>query len=64
MLRKLEIRDIEYQMRKMERGVRILYGQRRPAREILRYAKGWGELKERLRELAGREEPSIEEWPV
>lgn len=59
-----QIEQIEYQVRKKERGIRVLYIQGAKSEEVLRYAEGWEELLDELERLTGRREPTSPRWPV
>ena len=75
----LEISSLEYQIRKIERGIKVLFAQKGNEGEILRYGDKREKLKDELEQLTrttyfssgrwkvlqeGRREPKIPEWPL
>ena len=73
------IDQIEYQIRKTERGIKVLYASRADAKQILAYGDKREKLMDRLEELTeekyytagrwkmlkkGRREPLYPEWPL
>jgi hypothetical protein len=75
----LHISSLEYQIRKIERGIKVLFAQKGNEGEILRYGDKREKLKDELEQLTrttyfssgrwkvlqgGRREPKIPEWPL
>ena len=75
----LQISSLEYQIRKTERGIKVLFAQKGNEGEILRYGDKREKLKDELEQLTrttyfssgrwkvlqeGRREPKIPEWPL
>ena len=75
----LEISSLEYQIRKIERGIKVLFAQKGDKGEILRCGDKREKLKDELEQLTrttyflsgqwkvsqeGRREPEIPEWPL
>lgn len=65
------IKDVERQIRKIERGIKVAHKNKvllkEPAKYnaiILRHGKERERLKGELEKLAGRREPESPEWPV
>ena len=58
------IDQVEYQIRKAERGIKVLYAGGADSKRILEYGEKREKLKDRLQELAGRREPESPEWPL
>ena len=74
-----QISSLEYQIRKIERGIRVLFAQKSDTNEILRRGDKREKLKDELEQLTrttyfssgqwkvlreGRREPEIPEWPL
>lgn len=59
-----QIEQVEYQIRKKERGIRVLYIQGADSEKVLKYAEGWEELLDELERLTGKREPESPRWPV
>ena len=62
--KKLRIKSLEYEIRKKERGLRILFKQKTPPADIIMYGEKVEKLQDELEELTGRREPSAPSWPV
>jgi hypothetical protein len=75
----LEIAGVEYQIRKTERGIKVLFAQKGKPDEILRLGEKREKLKGELEQLTrtthfssgqwkvlgeGRREPEAPEWPL
>ena len=75
----LRISSLEYQTRKIERGIKVLFVQKGDKNEILRRGDKREKLKDELEQLTrttyfssgqwkvlqeGRREPEIPEWPL
>ena len=75
----LEISSLEYQIRKIERGIKVLFAQKGDTNQILKYGDKREKLKGELEQLTrttyfssgqwkvlqeGRREPEIPEWPL
>ena len=75
----LRISSLEYQIRKIERGINVLFVQKGDKNEILRRGDKREKLKDELEQLTrttyfssgqwkvlqeGRREPEIPEWPL
>tara|TARA_B100000287_G_scaffold9856_1_gene10019 strand:+ start:3393 stop:3596 length:204 start_codon:yes stop_codon:yes gene_type:complete len=67
----MNVRDIEYQIRKYERGLRVLMRDKpHPMQEashkhkIKSYANEMGRYKKMLHEITGSSTPSIPRWPL
>ena len=75
----LQIASLEYQIRKIERGIKVLFVQKGDKNEILRRGDKREKLKDELEQLTkithfssgqwkvlreGRREPEIPEWPL
>ena len=58
------IEQVEYQIRKKERGIRVLYIQGADNEKVLKYAEGWEELLDELERLTGKREPESPRWPI
>ena len=52
-----QIQQIEYQIRKTERGIKVLFTGGADPKRILEYG-------EKLEKIAGRREPESPEWPL
>ena len=67
-----EINNVEYQIRKFERGIKVAHRGRLNMEEssvdyclmIKQYVKDIRELRDKLERLTGRRQPSIPKWPV
>ena len=67
-----EIESIEYEIRKLERGIKVAHRGHVNIRGtsvdydsmINQYVKDIKELRDRLERLTGRRQPSIPKWPV
>jgi hypothetical protein len=77
--KEIRISSLEYQIRKTERGIKVLFAQKGNEGEILRYGDKREKLKDELEQLTrttyfssgrwkvlqeGRREPKIPEWPL
>ena len=62
--KELRIANLEYEIRKKERGLRILFKQKRKAADIIIYGEKIEKLQDELEELTGRREPESPSWPV
>jgi len=68
----MEINNIEYQIRKLERGIKVAHRCRLKARGtsvdydsmIEQYVEDIRRLRDRLEELTGRRQPKIPKWPI
>ena len=60
----LRIKSLEYQIRKKERGLRILFKQKAPSADIIVYGGKIEKLQDELEQLTGRREPKSPSWPV
>jgi len=60
----LRIKSLEYQIRKKERGLRILFKQKAKSADIIVYGEKIEKLQDELEELTGRREPESPSWPV
>ena len=60
----LEISSLEYQIRKIERGIKVLFAQKGNADEILKYGEKREKLQDELEFLTGEREPRIPNWPL
>ena len=58
------IDQVEYQIRKTERGIKVLFTGGAESKKILEYGNKLEKLKDKLEELAGRREPESPEWPL
>jgi hypothetical protein len=76
---KLQISSLDYEIRKTERGIRVLFAQKGNEGEILKLGEKREKLKDELEQLTrithfssgqwkvlqeGRREPEIPEWPL
>ena len=67
-----EINNVEYQIRKFERGIKVAHRGRLNMEEssvdyclmIKQYVKDIRELRDKLERLTGRRQPSTPKWPV
>jgi hypothetical protein len=60
-----QIDQVEYRIRKIERGIKVLYTQGADSKEILKYGEIREKLKDMLEDLTqGRRVPKIPEWPL
>lgn len=58
------INQIEYQIRKIERGIKVLYTGNDRSNKILEYGDKREKLKDELESLTGRRVPRSPEWPL
>ena len=67
-----EIEGIEYEIRKLERGIKVAHRGRLNIRGtsvdydsmIKQYVEDIKEFRDRLEQLTGRRQPSIPKWPI
>ena len=67
-----EVNNIEYQIRKLERGIKVAHRGRLTLRGsgidydsmIKQYVKDIKELRDRLEKLTGRRRPRLAKWPA
>ena len=74
-----QINQVEYQIRKIERGIKVLYSQGASSERILEYGSRREKLKDKLEKLTeekyfsagrwkvlkkGRRDPESPEWPL
>ena len=67
-----EVNNIEYQIRKLERGIKVAHKNRLLTNEpgvdydfiISNYVGEIKELRDKLEGLTGRRQPNISKWPV
>ena len=59
-----KIESLEYQIRKKERGLRVLFRQGEPPKRILEYGEKIEKLQDELEILTGRREPKSPRWPL
>ena len=67
-----EVNNIEYQIRKLERGIKVAHKTRLLTNEpgvdydfiISNYVGEIKELRDKLEGLTGRRRPSVPKWPV
>ena len=67
-----EIEKVEYQIRKLERGIKVAHRGRLTLRGsgidydsmIKQYVKDIKELRDRLEKLTGRRRPRLAKWPA
>ena len=78
MMPSFEISRIEYEIRKTERGIKVLHAQRADPKRILEYGEKRKKLQDELERLTekkyfmagqwkilrGRREPKTPEWPL
>ena len=77
--KRYQINQVEHQIRKIERGIKVLYSQGASSKEILEYGERREEFKDRLEKLTedkyfsagrwkvlkkGRRDPESPEWPL
>jgi len=58
------VSQTEYRIRKIERGIKVLYRQGAESAEILEYGEERESLLDELENLTGRRYPLAPEWPV
>ena len=59
-----QINQVEHQIRKIERGIKVLYTGGAPPSQILERGVRREELKDRLESLTGSRIPKSPEWPL
>ncbi len=59
-----QIQQIEYQIRKTERGIKVLFTGGADPKRILEYGEKLEKFKDELEKIAGRREPESPEWPL
>jgi hypothetical protein len=77
--KRYQINQVEYQIRKIERGIKVLYSQGASSERILEYGSRREKLKDKLEKLTeekyfsagrwkvlkkGRRDPESPEWPL
>lgn len=59
-----QIDQIENQIRRTERGIKVLFVGGAESKKILEYGEKLKKFKDELEKIAGRREPESPEWPL
>ena len=59
-----QIEQIEHQIRKTERGIKVLFTGGADPKRILEHGEKLEKFKDELEKIAGRREPESPEWPL